>query len=166
MAWTKSRHPLFIQNSFVNLNWCNHRNCCCIVLAIQIAKKLIRRMKPYLTLMFFLLLVCVIVGWVLSTNHLINLPTPFWLAPALFFPFVSSLIHYFLLRTVKGKPSSFVTAHMGMLSLKMFLHLIVIVAVAFSFSEYAFQFILVYAGFYLLYTVAETVSLFKVFYKK
>ena len=116
--------------------------------------------------MFVLFLVCLLAGWVLSTNHVINLPPAFWVGPALFFPIVSTLIHYFLMRTVEGKPSSFVTAHMGMLSLKMFLHLIVIVAVAFSFSEYAVQFILVYAGFYLLFTVAETVSLFKVFYKK
>lgn len=123
-------------------------------------------MKPYLSLMFVLMLVCLLAGWGLSTNHVITLPTAFWLGPALFFPVVSALIHYFLLRTVEGKPSSFITAHMGMLSLKMFLHLIIIVAVAFTFSAYAVQFILVYAGFYLLFTVAETVSLFKVFYKK
>jgi len=55
---------------------------------------------------------------------------------------------------------------MGLLSLKMFLHLIIIVAVGLTFREYAVQFVLLYAGFYLLYTVAETVSLFKVFYKK
>jgi hypothetical protein len=123
-------------------------------------------MKPYLTLMFVLFLVCLLVGWGLSANQIITLPTAFWLGPVLFFPISSSLIHFLLLKSVEGKPTRFVTAYMGLLSLKMFLHLIIIVAVGLTFSEYAVQFILIYAGFYLLYTVAETVSLFKVFYKK
>lgn len=123
-------------------------------------------MKPYLTLMFVLFLVCLLIGWGLSANQIITLPTTFWLGAVLFFPISSSLIHFLLLKSVEGKPTRFVTAYMGLLSLKMFLHLIIIVAVGLTFSEYAVQFILIYAGFYLLYTVAETVSLFKVFYKK
>jgi len=123
-------------------------------------------MKPYLTLMFVLLLVCLLVGWGLSANQIITLPTVFWLGAVLFFPISSSLIHFLLLKSVEGKPTRFVTAYMGLLSLKMFLHLIIIVAVGLTFREYAVQFVLLYAGFYLLYTVAETVSLFKVFYKK
>jgi len=106
------------------------------------------------------------VGWGLSANQIITLPTVFWLGAVLFFPISSSLIHFLLLKSVEGKPTRFVTAYMGLLSLKMFLHLIIIVAVGLTFREYAVQFVLLYAGFYLLYTVAETVSLFKVFYKK
>jgi hypothetical protein len=123
-------------------------------------------MRPYLTLMFILCLVCLLAGYSLETTGTISMYRVFWLAPALFFPVLSSIIHYFLLKTTEGRPQQFVTAYIGLLSLKMFVHLIVIVAVAFSFPKYAVQFILVYSGFYLLFTAAETVSLFKVFYKK
>jgi hypothetical protein len=123
-------------------------------------------MRPYLTLMFLLCFTCLLAGWGLDITGKIVMAKAFWIAPALFFPILSSIIHYFLLKTTEGKPQQFVTAYIGLLSLKMFVHLVVIVGVAFSFPEYAVQFILLYSGFYLLFTAAETVSLFKVFYKK
>lgn len=95
-----------------------------------------------------------------------ELPTAFWLGPPLFFLFTSVLIHFFLMNSVSGRPQRFVNMFIGMLSLKMFLHLIVILAVAFSFKMYAVPFIIVYALNYLLFTVAETISLFRLFYKK
>jgi hypothetical protein len=104
--------------------------------------------------------------WVCSNQNLLQLPTAFWAVPPVFFLITSIIIHYFLMRSTRGRPQQFVNVFIALLSFKMFMHLLILVAVAFSFKVYAFQFIIVYAANYLVFTAAETGSLLKVFYKK
>jgi hypothetical protein len=52
---------------------------------------------------------------------------------------------------------------MGVQALKMFVHLMVMTIVGFIFPIIAVQFILVYACYYLSFTLVETISLMRIF---
>ena len=55
---------------------------------------------------------------------------------------------------------------MGVQALKMFVHLLVMTIVGFVFPAIAVHFIILYAVYYLLFTVVETTSLMRLFLKK
>lgn len=109
--------------------------------------------------LFILSLICAGGAYLCMSAGLLQLPPVFAYLPVLLFFTLSTIMQFFLLRAVKGRPQLFVTMFMGLQALKMFIHLVVLVAVAFGNRPIAIHFILMYAVYYLVYTVAEVLGL-------
>jgi hypothetical protein len=120
----------------------------------------------YIITALLLSLICAALsGWAASAGFL-NLSPAFRYSPLLFFFLLSVSLHYYLIRSTEGRPQKFVTAFMGVQALKMFVHLMAMVIAGILFPKIAVHFILVYAVYYLAFTVVETISLMRLFSKK
>jgi len=109
--------------------------------------------------MLLLSLVCLVSAWVLMNAGFLRLPFSFAIGPVLLFFLLGQTLHYFFLKSLEGRPQQFVNTFMGGQALKMFVHLLVLVAVSFAFPDKAIHFILLYAVYYLVFTVAEVIGL-------
>lgn len=79
----------------------------------------------------------------------------------LLFIIVSSVVHYFLLRSAAYSGRRFVSYFMAATFLKLFLYLIIIILYAFLIKENVVSFILTFFILYLLYTTFEVVMILK-----
>ena len=113
----------------------------------------------------FLGSLCAIVAGFASYFSFVKLPPIALFLPIAFFVALSVLLHIYLLKSNEGRPQRFVTAFMGVQAIKMFVHLMTMTIVGFLFQNIAVHFILVYAFYYLLFTLVETISLMRLFIK-
>lgn len=120
----------------------------------------------YILISFVLSLLCASFACLAASKGILVLSPTFRYAPLLFFFLLSCALHYYLLRSTEGRPQRFVTAFMGVQALKMFVHLLVMTIVGFVFPAIAVHFIILYAVYYLSFTVVETTSLMRLFLKK
>ncbi len=109
--------------------------------------------------MAVLSLFCVGVSAALLQTGTLKLPGVFAFSPVLLFFLLGQTLHYFFLRALAGRPQQFINAFMGGQALKMFVHLMVLVLVSFSFPDKAIHFILMYAVYYLVFTIAEVIGI-------
>jgi hypothetical protein len=109
--------------------------------------------------MLLLSLGCSIMAVVLLKNGIIRLSGVFALGPVALFFLLSQILHYFFLKALQGRPQQFINAFMGGQALKMFIHLMVLTLVSFGFPQMAIHFIILYAVYYLLFTIAEVAGL-------
>ena len=108
---------------------------------------------------------CALFAGFASYFSFVKLPPIALFLPIAFFVALSVLLHIYLLKSTEGRPQRFVTAFMGVQAIKMFVHLMTMTIVGFLFQNIAVHFILVYAFYYLLFTLVETISLMRLFIK-
>jgi hypothetical protein len=108
---------------------------------------------------------CALLAGFASYFSFVKLPPIALFLPIAFFVALSVLLHIYLLKSTEGRPQRFVTAFMGVQAIKMFVHLMTMTIVGFLFQNIAVHFILVYAFYYLLFTLVETISLMRLFIK-
>ena len=113
----------------------------------------------------FLGVLCAILAGLASYFSIVTLPPTALFLPIAFFVTLSVLLHIYLLKSTKGRPQRFVTAFMGVQAIKMFVHLMTMTVVGFLIPNIAIHFILVYAFYYLAFTLVETISLMRLFVK-
>ena len=113
----------------------------------------------------FLGSLCALFAGFASYFSFVKLPPIALFLPIAFFVALSVLLHIYLLKSTEGRPQQFVTAFMGVQAIKMFVHLMTMTIVGFLFQNIAVHFILVYAFYYLLFTLVETISLMRLFIK-
>ena len=113
----------------------------------------------------FLGSLCALLAGFVSYFSFVKLPPIALFLPIAFFVALSVLLHIYLLKSTEGRPQRFVTAFMGVQAIKMFVHLMTMTIVGFLFQNIAVHFILVYAFYYLLFTLVETISLMRLFIK-
>lgn len=87
-----------------------------------------------------------------------NLERKYALMPIFWFVFTGVAFYYLLLKSLTNKPKQFIQFFMGGLSLKMLMHLFILVLVDFSVPNLAIQFTVLYAMYYLIFTIAEVLS--------
>ena len=122
--------------------------------------------KNLFRFVWVILSLCILLGslaGLASHFSIIQLPFTSIYLPLFFFVVFSITLHFFLLKSTEGRPQRFVTTFMGVQALKMFVHLMVMTVVGFIFPIIAVQFILVYACYYLAFTLVETISLMRIF---
>lgn len=102
---------------------------------------------------------CAGIAAVLVWYGMLRLTAPFVYGPVLLFFLLGVTLHYFLLKSLGGRPQQFINMFMGVQALKMLIHLLVLVIIVFTFPASATHFILLYAVYYLVYTVAEVLGL-------
>jgi len=100
-----------------------------------------------------------------SYFSIVHLTTTALYLPIAFFVVLSVFLHIYLLKSTEGRPQRFVTAFMGVQAFKMFIHLMTMTVVGFLMPNIAVHFILVYAFYYLAFTLVETISLMRLFIK-
>jgi hypothetical protein len=110
-------------------------------------------------------LFCAALAGLASYLSFVKLPPIALYLPIAFFVVISVLLHFYLLKSTVGRPQRFVTAFMGVQAIKMFLHLMTMTIVGFLMPNIAVHFILVYAFYYLAFTLVETISLMRLFIK-
>ena len=110
-------------------------------------------------------ILCALLAGFASYLSFIKLPHIAIFLPIAFFVALSVLLHIYLLKSTEGRPQRFVTAFMGVQAFKMFVHLMTMTIVGFLFQNIAVHFILVYAFYYLAFTLVETISLMRLFIK-
>ncbi len=120
----------------------------------------------YVSISFFLSILCASIAGTLASKGILNLNPTFRYLPLAFFFVLSCTLHFFLIRSIEGRPQRFVTAFMGVQALKMFVHLFIMLIVGFLFPKIAVHFIILYAVYYLAFTLVETISLMRLFLKK
>lgn len=108
---------------------------------------------------------CAALAGLASYFSFVNLPPIALFLPITFFVVLSVLLHFYLLKSTEGRPQRFVTAFMGVQAIKMFVHLMTMTIVGFLMPNIAVHFILVYAFYYLAFTLVETISLMRLFIK-
>jgi len=113
----------------------------------------------------FLGVLCAILAGLASYFSIVTLPPTALFLPIAFFVTLSVLLHIYLLKSTEGRPQRFVTAFMGVQAIKMFVHLMTMTVVGFLIPNIAVHFILVYAFYYLAFTLVETISLMRLFVK-
>ena len=109
--------------------------------------------------------VCALLAGLASYFSFVKLPSIALFLPIAFFVALSVLLHIYLLKSTEGRPQRFVTAFMGVQAIKMFVHLMTMTIVGFLIPNIAVHFILVYAFYYLAFTLVETISLMRLFVK-
>ncbi len=120
----------------------------------------------YLLIALMLCLLCGGFASLAVLNGFLLLSFAFIYVPLIFFFLLSVSLHYFLIRSTEGRPQQFVTSFMGVQAIKMFVHLMVMVVIGLFFPKIAVHFIILYAVYYLAFTVVETISLMRLFAKK
>ena len=110
-------------------------------------------------------IICALLVGFASYLSFVKLPPIALFLPIAFFVALSVLFHIYLLNSTKGRPQRFITAFMGVQAIKMFVHLMTMTIVGFLFQNIAVHFILVYAFYYLAFTLVETISLMRLFIK-
>jgi hypothetical protein len=108
---------------------------------------------------------CATLAELASYFSLVKLPNIALFLPIAFFVALSVMLHIYLLKSTEGRPQRFVTAFMGVQAIKMFVHLMTMTVVGFLIPNIAVHFILVYAFYYLAFTLVETISLMRLFVK-
>ena len=108
---------------------------------------------------------CALLAEFASYFSFVKLPPTALFLPIAFFVGLSVLLHIYLVKSTEGRPQRFVTAFMGVQALKMFVHLMTMTIVGYLFPIIAVHFILVYAFYYLAFTLVETISLMRLFIK-
>jgi hypothetical protein len=108
---------------------------------------------------------CALLAGLASYFSFVKLPPAALFLPIAFFVVLSVLLHIYLLKSTEGRPQRFVTAFMGVQAIKMFVHLMTMTVVGFLIPNIAVHFILVYAFYYLVFTLVETISLMRLFVK-
>ena len=108
---------------------------------------------------------CSLLAGLASRFSIVKLPPLALFLPIAFFVALSVLLHIYLLKSTEGRPQRFVTAFMGVQAIKMFVHLMTMTIVGFLNPGIAVHFILVYAFYYLSFTIVETISLMRLFIK-
>jgi hypothetical protein len=108
---------------------------------------------------------CAILAGLASYFSFVKLPNIALFLPIAFFVALSVMLHIYLLKSTEGRPQRFVTAFMGVQAIKMFVHLMTMTVVGFLIPNIAVHFILVYAFYYLAFTLVETISLMRLFVK-
>jgi len=108
---------------------------------------------------------CAALAGLASYFSFVNLPPFALFLPIAFFVVLSVLLHFYLLKSTDGRPQRFVTAFMGVQAIKMFVHLMTMTVVGFLMPSIAVHFILIYAFYYLAFTLVETISLMRLFIK-
>jgi hypothetical protein len=108
---------------------------------------------------------CATLAGLASYFSFVKLPNIALFLPIAFFVSLSVLLHLYLLKSTEGRPQRFVTAFMGVQAIKMFVHLMTMTIVGFLIPNIAVHFILVYAFYYLAFTLVETISLMRLFVK-
>ena len=108
---------------------------------------------------------CALLAGLASYFSFVKLPAIALFLPIAFFVALSVLLHIYLLKSTEGRPQRFVTAFMGVQAIKMFVHLMTMTIVGFLIPNIAVHFILVYAFYYLSFTLVETISLMRLFVK-
>jgi hypothetical protein len=108
---------------------------------------------------------CAILAGLAKYFSFVKLPNIALFLPIAFFVALSVMLHIYLLKSTEGRPQRFVTAFMGVQAIKMFVHLTTMTVVGFFIPNIAVHFILVYAFYYLAFTLVETISLMRLFVK-
>lgn len=112
-----------------------------------------------------LVITCIAVVLFLYNNSTIHLIPLLFLFPLALFYIFNNLIQSFLLKKNSGRPQAFVNGFLATLSIKMFLHLSVIFVFAFTLDTLAIEFVLLYASYYLLFTILDVIELSSVIQK-
>ena len=108
---------------------------------------------------------CAVLAGLASYFSIVHLTPSALYLPIAFFVVLSVLLHFYLLKSTDGRPQRFVTAFMGVQAIKMFVHLMTMTVVGFLMPNIAVHFILVYAFYYLAFTLVEIISLMRLFIK-
>lgn len=111
---------------------------------------------------FLLCLFCATFAKIFVNSGIITISWQFIYLPLPVFLILGTLINYFLIGSLSDRPQKFINAFLLGLTIKMFAHLLILVFVDFTFPKSAIQFTIIYAVYYLLFTITEVTLLYNI----
>lgn len=114
---------------------------------------------------FYLLIA--LITFVLACIHFVGIQLtemtwhPSYIVLYVYFPLITSLIHFVLLKQIYKRPQLFINYFMGSMTVKLFLSMILLLVVLYTTPKVRISFALIFMAMYLIYTALSVVVLFK-----